>query len=91
MKKSVFILVAVLMSVYSYSQTQDTIRLDTDSYPADTVNMANTVVTVNMVSMVTTVDTVVLVLVTMMTLSLSTVLLTTNNKIKKISAHPEIF
>ena len=40
MKKSVFILVAVLMSVYSYSQTQDTIRLDTDSYPADTVNMA---------------------------------------------------
>ena len=40
MKKSVFILVAVLISVYSYSQTQDTIRLDTDSYPADTINMA---------------------------------------------------
>jgi hypothetical protein len=40
MKKSVFILVVVLMSVFSYTQAQDTIRLDTDSYPADTINMA---------------------------------------------------
>ena len=40
MKKSVFILVVALMSVFSYTQAQDTIRLDTDSYPADTINMA---------------------------------------------------